>query len=444
MNDRIHDETTEHTVRRLAASSQELAQAVSDARRSASAPSAAAPPGQVTAETHAAPPPAPGTADAPPRGARQRLARFVSWPVRRLLDPRFAGLSRQVDQKQLDLFDRLDQLRSESLRLNHEQTAGQTRLVALAEQELQATGSLTGALDSLTDLARGQRELIAETGVVLGSALAGVRSDTETSAAALERLATEVADLRSAGAGALLVGADVGDLDEGTARLLNYAESHAGFAAQRSLWFNPPVALGYRRGSVDVTGVNERVVEVPFAYKALSRIPPGSTIVDVGASESTVSLSLASLGYRVTAVDPRPYGLRHPNLEVVVRAAEDWDETRTFDAIVCLSTVEHIGLGAYGEPRKSGRPDRDLMRRLRRLARPGTVLVLSTRFGQPSTGWLERTYDTAAIADLLEGWEIEESAVARRVDDATWTVGEDTGSTPEGEAVVMVVARLVP
>jgi 2-polyprenyl-3-methyl-5-hydroxy-6-metoxy-1,4-benzoquinol methylase len=348
----------------------------------------------------------------------------------------------QLDRKQLDLFDRLDQLRSESLRLNHEQNAGQTRLVALAEQELQATGGVTGALDSLHDLARAQRELIAETGTVLGSALTGVRSDTEASATTLERLAAEVTDLRSAGAGALLVGAAVDDLDEGTARLLDYAESHTGFAAQCSLWFNPPVALGYRRGSVVVAGVNERVVEVPFVYRALSRIPPGSTIVDVGASESTVSLSLASLGYRVTAVDPRPYGLRHPNLEVIARAAEEWEETRTFDAIVCLSTVEHIGLGAYGEPRKSGRPDHDLMRRLRRLARPGTLLVFSTRFGRPATGWLERTYDAAAIDDLLEGWEIEESAIAHRLDDATWSVVEELDATLEGEAVFMAVARL--
>ena len=45
----------------------------------------------------------------------------------------------------------------------------------------------------------------------------------------------------------------------------------------------------------------------------------------MGASESTVALSLASLGYEVTAIDPRPYPFDHPRLRVVVGNVEDWD-----------------------------------------------------------------------------------------------------------------------
>lgn len=364
----------------------------------------------------------------------RRTARLVAWPVRRLLDPRFQGLTRQIDQKQLDLFDRLDQLRTESLRLNHEQTAGQTRLAALLEQEYAASYGLSGALVELQTLVKSEKELVEETTAVLGSALAGVRASTDEIATMLESL--------SARAGGLLVGATVEHLDAGNARLLGYAESPSGFAAQRSLWFNPPIALRYAAGSVEIAGINERIAEVPFVYRALSRVPPGASILDVGATESTVSLSLASLGYSVTAIDPRPYPLRHPNLEVVVDELQRWPAARTFDAIVCLSTIEHVGLGAYGDRRAPGRADLEAMAKLRELSRPGTVLVFTTRFGTASTSWLERTYDPQAIEELLAGWTIEESIVIRRRDGTTWAPEDASTSAADGESVIMIVARL--
>lgn len=432
-NDRTNAESSQETIRRLAHSTQELAAALSDATRTTDGPGEAA----------ATAPPAPelvtpaGGAEAarsPIRAGLRKTARLAAWPVRRLLDPRFQGLSRQVDAKQLDLFDRLDQLRTESLRLNHEQTAGQTRLAALLEQECAASYGLSGALVELHTLVKAEKELVEETTAVLGSTLAGVRSSTDEIATVLESL--------SARAGGLLVGATVEQLDGVTARLLDYAESHSGFAAQRSLWFNPPIALRYTAGSVEVAGINERIAEVPFVFRALSRVPFGASILDVGATESTVSLSLASLGYSVTAIDPRPYPLRHPNLEVVVDELQRWPAARTFDAIVCLSTIEHVGLGAYGDRKAPGRPDLEAMSRLRELSRPGTVLVFTTRFGQASTSWLERTYDPQAIEDLLAGWTIEESIVVRRHDGTTWAPEDAPTPAADGESVIMIVARL--
>lgn len=433
-NDRTNAESSQDTIRRLAHSTQELAAALSEVTRTtADSPVGAA------AMTSPAPEPAEPVhrteqERSPIRAGLRKAARTVAWPVRRLLDPRFRGLSRQIDQKQLDLFDRLDQLRSESLRLNHEQTAGQTRLAALLEQESAASYGLSSALTELHELVKAEKELVEETTTVLGSALAGVRSNTDEIATVLEAL--------SARAGGLLVGATVEQLDGVNARLLDYAESPSGFAAQRSLWFNPPIALRYAAGSVEVAGVNERIAEVPFVYRALSRVPPGASILDVGATESIVSPSLASLGYSVTAIDPRPYPLRHPNLEVVVGEIQSWSAARTFDAIVCLSTIEHIGLGAYGDRRASGRPDVEAMARLRQLSRPGTVLVFTTRFGRASTSWLERTYDSQAIEELLAGWEIEESVVVRRHDGTTWAPEAAPASARDGESVIMIAARL--
>lgn len=433
-NDRTNAESSQETIRRLAHSTQQLAAALSEATRIT-----ADSPGDAVAVTLVAPEPVESAhrteqARSPIRAGLRRAARAVAWPVRRLLDPRFNGLAQQIDRKQLDLFDRLDQLRTENLRLNHEQTAGQTRLAALLEQECAASYGLSGALVELHTLVKSEKELVEETTAVLGSTLAGVRSSTDEIATMLESL--------SARAGGLLVGATLEQLDAGNARLLDYAESHSGFAAQRSLWFNPPIALRYAAGSVEVAGVNERIAEIPFVYRALSRVPPGASILDVGATESAVSLSLASLGYSVTAIDPRPYPLWHPNLEVVVDEIQRWSGTRTFDAVVCLSTIEHIGLGAYGDRQASGRPDLEAMARLRQLSRPGTVLAFTTRFGPATTSWLERTYDSQAIAELLAGWEIEESVVVRRHDRTTWAPEDASTSAADAESVIMIVARL--
>jgi hypothetical protein len=106
----------------------------------------------------------------------------------------------------------------------------------------------------------------------------------------------------------------VDEIDEITARLLNYASSHEGYAAQANLWFNPSLLVAYEPRRVALRWVNERIVEVPYAFRALSRVQPHAKVLDVGATESTVCLSLATLGYDVTAVDPRPNPLSHERL----------------------------------------------------------------------------------------------------------------------------------
>lgn len=96
----------------------------------------------------------------------------------------------------------------------------------------------------------------------------------------------------------LLVGGSLEALDDATAALINYANSHRSFAAQAELWLNPSITIERREGGVGIGSVNERIVEVPFALRALGRVPPGSCILDFGSSESSLALSLATLGTR--------------------------------------------------------------------------------------------------------------------------------------------------
>ena len=146
-------------------------------------------------------------------------------------------------------------------------------------------------------------------------------------------------------------------LDGPLAQAINSATDHRGFYAQAGLWFNPPVAVALTAGGAVAAHVTERIVEVPFAMAALSRLERGARILDVGSAESTFPLSAASLGYKVTAIDPRPLAYSHPNLESHASLLEDWDApSEPFAAAFLISTIEHVGLGAYGE-RPYGSPE---------------------------------------------------------------------------------------
>ncbi len=235
-------------------------------------------------------------------------------------------------------------------------------------------------------------------------------------------------------------------LDGHLAGLLNHAAGHRGFAAQADLWFNPPLTVELSAGQARLTTANERIVEVPFAMMALGRLEPGSKILDVGSAESTFPLSAASLGYRVTAVDPRGLPYTHPNLETVAGRFEDLETPgERFAAVFLISTIEHVGLPAYGiQPQGDVHPglgaDRDLLDHVRDLLVEDGIVVLTTPYGASRVNDFERTYDDEALDRLLEGWETVERRVAVRRGDLTWE--PVSGDVTAGDvSVVMVVAR---
>ncbi|HWH11540.1 MAG TPA: pyridoxamine 5'-phosphate oxidase [Solirubrobacteraceae bacterium] len=234
------------------------------------------------------------------------------------------------------------------------------------------------------------------------------------------------------------------ELTDELGRFLNWAEGHEGYAAQAELWFNPPVALDYRTAGVAARHVNERIVEQPFVFAALAGLEPGARVLDVGGSESTVGLSLASLGYDVTVVDPRGYPLSHPGLRAAACRLDELDPDQAgFDAAVALSAVEHFGLGHYAGSGEADRLDIAALSELARRVRPGGLLVLTTPFGRAGVDDFERVYDAPGLAELLAGWDVDRATGAWRLDELTWAAGPL--EEPLGEhGVALVVARNQP
>lgn len=342
----------------------------------------------------------------------RRLLKTLTYPIRRILDPRFHDVTHRISQSRQEI-GALD-ARVGAVATTMEQrvldvTAAQVETLAAVGQELRgATGEIAAINRGLTALE--QR--------VMGLTL----EDHERSYR--ERMARAT-------------GGALEQLDQQGADLINYAASHRGFAAQAGLWLNPPVVLEHRAESVRVSTVNERIVELPFAMRALGDVPIGARVLDFGSAESQVSLSLASLGYRVTALDLTAYPFTHPGLEAVRSPLEQWDaEPGSFDAALVISTVEHVGLGWYGEP-AGAYDDLRAMARIRELVRPGGVAVLTVPYGTATVTDVQRVYDRAGLDDLLQGFDVTERLIVEEQDGRWIGVEESTE-----HAVALVAARV--
>ncbi len=234
-------------------------------------------------------------------------------------------------------------------------------------------------------------------------------------------------------------GGELSALDAARAAYLNWATGPDGYASQAGLWFNPPVPVHHEPGGVEILLVNERIVEQPFVFGAIAGLGSGPLrILDVGGSESTVGLSLATLGHDVTIVDPRAHPLAHPNLTHAACRLDELAAGEPFDAAVVLSAVEHFGLEHYGLDAIDERADLAAMARLCELVRPGALLVLTVPFAaQPAVDDFQRVYDEPGLAELLRGWTAQTSLRAGRVDRLTWELG---APSRERHGVALVTA----
>jgi hypothetical protein len=229
----------------------------------------------------------------------------------------------------------------------------------------------------------------------------------------------------------------------GTADFLNWAGGHTGPAAQAGVWVNHALSLLHHDGTVRIGEVNERIVEVPWVMGMATSLAPGSLVLDFGATESTVSLSLACLGLDVIAADLRPYPFRHPRIENLVGPIEQWDgPDRPLDAVVCVSALEHVGLGAYGETETTGDLDRQIVERFATWLKPGGEIAFTAPYGAWQVDELQRVYDDEHLDALFEGWEITHRVICVQTGPDTWDrVEEEPAWMPGEHGVVLLRAR---
>lgn len=345
--------------------------------------------------------------------------RDAAKPLTEYFDKRFGDLFRHVTNESNDVRTELQRLaRHTDERLTPEvQTIAE---VSLHLQELVARFADAAAANPLT---------------MDRDALAGWLAENPEQ---LSRAVQELAGIRLA------------DAPQGVLDFVNWANCHEGLAAQAGLWFNPPVTVELRDGRARAAALNERIVEVPYALAAAAALAPGSHVLDFGASESTLAVSLASLGLHTTAIDLRPYPLAHPLLRSVQTPIEAWEGPETpFDAIFCISTLEHVGLGWYGETGggDDGRSDldRQILERLGGWLAPEGELVFTAPFGAWAVDDIQRIYDAAHLESLFDGWKLLDRRYARRSAPTVWEAVAPAEAGPpwpfDAPGAVMLRAR---
>ena len=190
--------------------------------------------------------------------------------------------------------------------------------------------------------------------------------------------------------------------------------------------------------------LTERISEIPFVIRGM-QVPPGSRILDVGSRWSALPLFLASMGYRVAAVDLARFPIQGGGADFVLadlRRPPFRDES--FDAATLISTLEHVGLGWY-DPRHGAEDDIQLMANLRTLLRPNGTLFLTVPYGVPEQNQHQRAYDRERLRRATAGWTWDVERYAVR-EGAAWREGTEAeaataSSIPETRAVAMLVLR---
>jgi len=204
-------------------------------------------------------------------------------------------------------------------------------------------------------------------------------------------------------------------------RKILMASDHRGAArAAAGLEFNDPVLVRYdAAGRAFWDRTNERIVEKAWVLRNIG-LNIGAKILDAGCAESLLGIELASNGFSVTGLDFRPYPLEHPNFRFIQGDLEDIPlASESFDGATLLSTIEHVGLGWYGDPQGASKRDA-AMAEIHRVLKPGGRLLLTVPFGNAAMTPLHHIFDPQELRRLVRRFRILSLEYGIKLDKKTW------------------------
>ncbi len=158
--------------------------------------------------------------------------------------------------------------------------------------------------------------------------------------------------------------------------------------------------------------IDERIVEIPWVFANLS---PQGPVLDAG-SALNHPLVLERLMPRLESLTITTFTEEdvHSELGPVYVTADLRElpfEAGSFETIVCVSTLDHVGMdnSEYGAAEsRSDDPDREVARamsELHRVLRPGGRLLLTVPYGRPEDhGWC-RQFDEAGVRRIADPFD---------------------------------------
>lgn len=194
--------------------------------------------------------------------------------------------------------------------------------------------------------------------------------------------------------------------------------------------------------------VNERIVEYAICFANLGVKPSKKvSILDIGCYYSNFPISLASMGFDTYAIDIMPYELTHPNFTFIQEDMRDYNfKRKKFDIVTCVSTLEHIGLGDYGD-RKESSGDEKTVEAIKKVLKKKGTFILTVPFGRKSKTNTHRSYDWKSLSKLLDGFKIiEKEFFAEK--NGKWIVSDlkkvsKVNNKDKARAIIFVKAQLL-
>jgi SAM-dependent methyltransferase len=160
--------------------------------------------------------------------------------------------------------------------------------------------------------------------------------------------------------------------------------------------------------------MSQRAIEYPWVLAEVRSIRPSSLVLEVGCAESVLGYELIAKGFRVVGLDIRTPPFKDKRMVFVRRNILDTKlPNKTFDVIVVVSTIEHIGLNVYGQLTLDDDGDMKAMREMWRILKPrGTILVTTPYIGDnpfklnASGRVIERNYNRQRLERIVQGFQV--------------------------------------
>lgn len=180
--------------------------------------------------------------------------------------------------------------------------------------------------------------------------------------------------------------------------------------------FNVPVKIA----GGEIYSVNERIIELPIIQRYLADLPIGKRILEFGCTRSWLSMTMSAMGYHVIGADLRDYDVKHPNFEFHKGEIQKL-QIDPVDCIVSVSTIEHVGIGAYKE-QADDTALTEVLNKLHQLLNTEGWLLLTVPVGIPRQDNFQRIFSPEGLKSLLisHNFLIENVEYFTRSDEATW------------------------
>lgn len=196
-------------------------------------------------------------------------------------------------------------------------------------------------------------------------------------------------------------------------RLAKFIYHHNNFET----YFNVPIKFDTNQ---DWT-MNERIVEWAFVLSHFGDINHPKKILDFGCSRGWLPLALSSLGNKVVGVDFRDFPFDAIGFDFQKRNILDIKENK-FDYIISLSTLEHVGLGAYNEDYDEDALHK-VVQKINQLLEKDGLFILTLPVGKSSIDCFMRSFSPEEIKELLvnKNFKLYSEYYFKRTENKYWS-----------------------